>query len=111
MERLAHTIQRDHPEACPHAIFLKSLAVIVVEQLEDLLGDAAEARATYLEALGQLGWLLRHHVVPSADARPRQLVAGADTAPAMWPEAKAAGVAAMEEALAALQADPEAIIT
>ena len=49
-----------------------------------------------------LAWLLRSGAIPSSDARARQLVAGADTPPSAWPEARTAGTPAMEAALAAL---------
>ena len=86
-----------------------AIAVLVAERLEDLLSEATESRAGYLEAVGQLGWLLRHSGVPSTDGRPRQLVAGADMPPATWPEARTAGAAQMETAMAALLADPDAV--
>ena len=85
--------------------------MIVAERLEDVLGDVAESRAIYLELVGQLAWLLKTHMIPTADARARQLVADANTPPSAWREAATAGTAAMEDALASLLADPEAPIT
>jgi hypothetical protein len=79
-----------------------AIAVIAFEQLEDLLDVAVEARAAYVEAIGKLGWLLRNGMSSTTDARARQLVAGADTAPSTWQEAKVAGTGQMEAALAAL---------
>jgi membrane fusion protein, multidrug efflux system len=85
-------------------------AVIAREQLEGLLGEATTARDEYCEAIGKLGWLLRQGAVPSSDARVRRLiagVAGAGPEPSSWPEATAAGKAAMEAAQAALLAEHE----
>jgi hypothetical protein len=84
--------------------------VIAAERLEDLLDEATEARANYLESVGQIGWLLRNHAVPDGDARPRQVLGDANTPPSAWREAANAGTAPMEDALAALLNDPEAPI-
>jgi hypothetical protein len=84
--------------------------VIAAEMLEDLLGAAAEARANYLETVGQLGWLVQSHAIPNGDSRPHQLLGEANTPPSAWREAATAGTTHMEAAIAALLADAEAAI-
>ena len=79
-----------------------AVRVIAAERLEGLLTAATEARANYLESVGQLGWLIREHAVPNGDARPYQLVGDANTPPSAWREAATAGVQAMDDALATL---------
>jgi hypothetical protein len=64
------------------------------------------ARADYLEAIGSLGWLIRHHCVPHGDIRPNQLVAEAgETPPAFWPGAANDGER-LAARLAALEGTP-----
>ena len=79
-------------------------AVLAAERLEALLIEAAEARANYLESVGQLGWLLRNHAIPTGDRRAHQILGEANQPPSTWPEARTAGTEAMEAALAALLA-------
>jgi hypothetical protein len=79
--------------------------VLVAERLENLLADVAQARATYLESAGQLGWLIKTHVIPDSDRRAHQFLGEANQPPSTWREAATAGTAAMEDALAALLAD------
>ena len=68
-----------------------ALRVIAEEELDKSESRRpCAARADYVEAIGGLAWLLRHHALPSHDIRARQLVAGADTAPSTWPEAVSA---------------------
>jgi hypothetical protein len=47
---------------------------------------------------------LNHNLITNGDARPRPIVAGADTPPSQWPEALTAGVR-LGERLVALVAD------
>ena len=75
--------------------------VLAEEKLEALIEPAITARASYLEAIGGLGWLIRNHAVPNGDVRPHQLVRDADTPPSRWPEAAHAD-GGMAERLAAL---------
>jgi hypothetical protein len=84
--------------------------VIAAERLEELLTDAAEFRAQYLETVGQLGWLIQSHAIPNGDSRPHQFLGEANTPPSTWREAATAGTAQMEAAMAALLADSEAPI-
>jgi hypothetical protein len=84
--------------------------VIASERLEDLINDAIEARSNYLESVGQIGWLFRNHAVPDGDARPRQILSGANTPPSAWREAASAGDPAMEAMHAALMLDAAAVI-
>ena len=84
------------------------MRVIAAERLEGLLTAATEARASYLESVGALGWLLREHAIPLNDRRAHQILGEANTPPSAWPEAKEAGMAQMEAMRAALMADPEA---
>ena len=79
-----------------------ALAVLVAERLEGLLDEVAESRAQYTESTGRLAWLLKTHLIPSTDARARQLLADANTPPSAWREAATAGVQAMDDALATL---------
>ena len=69
------------------AVRSAALAVLAHENLEPLLEQAIEARASYLESIGGLSWLIRTGGVPSGDARAHQLVREADSPPAAWPEA------------------------
>jgi hypothetical protein len=77
-------------------------SVLVAERLENLLADVAQARATYLESAGQLGWLIKTHVIPDSDRRAHQFLGEANQPPSTWREAATAGTAAMEDALEAL---------
>jgi hypothetical protein len=61
------------------AVRTAALRMLAAEGLEILLESAVTARASYLEAVGGLGWLLRNHAMPAGDVRAQQLVAGADT--------------------------------
>jgi hypothetical protein len=83
------------------AVRTAALAVLAAEELEGLITAAVAARATYLESVGGLSWLIRNGAVPSGDVRPNQLVLEADSAPARWPEAAHAD-GCMAERLAAL---------
>jgi hypothetical protein len=78
-----------------------ALRVLAAEELEPLIERAVNARASYLEAVGGLGWLIRNHAMPSGDTRAQQLVLGADTPPTRWPEATPTG-GGMAKRLAAL---------
>jgi hypothetical protein len=69
------------------AVRAAALRVLAAEELEGLITTAVNARASYIDAVGSLAWLLRNHAEPSADDRARQLVSGADTPPSKWPEA------------------------
>jgi hypothetical protein len=82
---------------------VRSAAVRVLgsETLEALLETAVSARADYVDAIGGLSWLIRNGATPSDDARPHQLVRGADTPPCAWPEAAHAD-GGMAKRLAAL---------
>jgi hypothetical protein len=84
--------------------------VIAAERMEDLIGDAVEARAAYVDALGSLAWLVQQHAVPDGDFRVRQLVADGNTPPSAWPESKVAGIKPMQAAFEALMLDAEAVI-
>jgi hypothetical protein len=84
------------------------LQVIGSEKLSELLGAAIAGRAKYIDAIGQLAWLLQQHAVD--DAGVRQFVGEANTPPSTWPEAASAGAAAMESAMNALLADADAVI-
>ena len=85
-------------------------SVIAAERLEDLITDAVEARAQYVDALGSLTWLLQQHAVPNGDSRVRQLVSDGNTPPSAWPEAKIAGIKVMQDAFEALMVDAAAVI-
>jgi hypothetical protein len=85
-------------------------SVIAAERMEDLIGDAVEARAAYVDALGSLAWLVQQHAVPDGDSRVRQLVADGNTPPSAWPEAKIAGIKVMQDAFEALMLDAAAVI-
>jgi hypothetical protein len=85
-------------------------ACIVDAWHEEELRKWKESRAALSESTGRLAWMVRSHAIPGSDARARQLVAEADTPPSAWPEAKTAGIEAIEAALASLRADPEARI-
>jgi hypothetical protein len=87
------------------AVSSAALRVIAAEEFEDTLAAAVAARADYLEAIGSLRWLIRNGAIPNGDIRPNQLVAGADTAPAAWPEAAHAD-GGMAKRLAALVGAP-----
>jgi hypothetical protein len=85
-------------------------SVIASERLEDLISDAVEARAAYVDALGSLAWLLRQHAVPDGDSRVRQLVADGNTPPSAWPESATAGLQVMQAAFESLMLDAAAVI-
>jgi hypothetical protein len=85
-------------------------AVIAAERMEDLISDAVEARAAYVDAIGGLAWLLRQHAVPDGDSRVRQLVAGGNTPPSAWPESATAGIKVMQDAFEALMLEAGAVI-
>jgi hypothetical protein len=83
-----------------------ALRVLAAEEFEDTLTAAVEARASYLEAIGSLGWLIRNRCVPNRDVRPNQLVAEAsETPPCRWPEAADAGNR-LAQRLAQLEGSP-----
>jgi hypothetical protein len=84
--------------------------VLVAERLEELLAGVSEARAAYLECAGQLGWLIKTHVIPDSDRRAHQFLGEANTPPSTWREAATAGTTTMEDALAALLADAGAAV-
>ena len=52
------------------AVRTAALRVIASETLENLIESATTARASYLEAVGSLGWLIRHHAVPERRRAP-----------------------------------------
>jgi hypothetical protein len=83
------------------AVRSAALSVLAEEELEPLLETAVAARASYIDAVGGLSWLIRNHGVPNGDARPHQIVREADSAPSRWPEASCAD-GGMAERLAAL---------
>jgi hypothetical protein len=85
------------------AVRSAALRVIAAEQLEDLIEVATESRATYIETIAALGWLIRNHAVPNGDVRPNQLVREGDTPPSQWREAQNAdgGLGAQLNALLA----------
>jgi hypothetical protein len=53
-----------------------------------LITTAIEARASYLESIAALSWLIRNGGTPNGDGRAHQLVIGADTPPSQWREAQ-----------------------
>jgi hypothetical protein len=75
-----------------------ALKRIVAEEWEPLIAKAVEARADYIEALGDIAWLLRNGAAPANDARGAQLLVETDTAPSRW---QAASLAASGGRLAA----------
>jgi hypothetical protein len=95
-----HYAQRNVADA-DAAVRSAALRVLGKEELENLLETAVSARAHYIESISGLSWLIRNGAVPVGDARPHQLVLGADSAPARWPEAAHAD-GGMAERLAAL---------
>ena len=88
------------------AVRKAALRVIGEEALENLIKSAVSARASYVDAVGGLSWLIRNHAVPNGDLRPSQLVREAsDSPPAYWPEAASAD-GGMAARLAALEGTP-----
>jgi hypothetical protein len=67
-----------------------ALKRIVAEEWEPLIAKAVEARADYIEALGDIAWLLRNGAAPANDARGAQLLVETDTAPSRWQAASLA---------------------
>ena len=78
------------------AVHAAALRVIASEQLETLIMATVEARASYLESLAGLAWLIRSGAIPNGDVRPHQLVSDADTAPAHTDGGMAERLAALE---------------
>jgi hypothetical protein len=65
-----------------------ALVVLASEELESLLELATGARASYIESISALSFLIRNGAVPSSDFRPHQLTREADSAPSQWREAQ-----------------------